>query len=186
MKLALTLASATALSLALAAPAQAEVFDFDKSHTQILFEYDHLGYSITQGSFGEWEGTLVVDADDPTASSLEVTIQTASIDTGFEGRDDHFRSADFFDVEAFPVATFVSTQVEQTGEDSLAVTGDLTILGTTQPVTLDVVVNTLSPHPMTNQLTLGFTATTQISRTDFGLGLYAPAIGDEVSIRISG
>lgn len=187
MRRALYLASAAALSLALAAPAlAAEDYVFDKSHTQILFEYDHLGNSITQGSFAEWDGTLAVDTENPAASRLEVTIQAASIDTGFADRDTHFASGDFFDVAAFPVATFVSTAVEQTGEDRLQVSGDLTIRGTTQPVILDVVVNNLAPNPMSNQLTLGFTATTTISRTAFGLGMFAPAIGDEVSVRISG
>ena len=187
MKLALSLASATVLGLALTAPAlAAEDYVFDKSHSQILFEYDHFGYSITEGTFTDWDGTLVVDAENPAASRLEVTIQAASLSTGFADRDAHLKTGDFFDVEAYPTATFVSTGVEQTGEDTLAVSGDLTIHGTTVPVTLDVVINGLSRHPMTNQTTLGFTASATVSRTAFGLGLFTPMVGDEVSIRISG
>jgi polyisoprenoid-binding protein YceI len=187
MKHALSLASAAVLGLTLAAPAfAAEDYVFDKSHSQILFEYNHFGYSTTQGTFTDWDGTLSVDTENPAASRLEVTIQAASLATGFADRDTHLKTADFFDAEAYPTATFVSTGVEQTGEDTLAVTGDLTIHGTTLPVTLDVVVNDLSPQPMTNQTTLGFTATATVSRTAFGLGLFAPMVGDEVSIRISG
>lgn len=188
MKHALSLASAAILGLSLAAPAMAaeEEYVFDRSHTQILFEYDHLGFSITQGTFTEWEGVLVIDADNPAASRVEVTIQAASLSTGFADRDAHLRSADFFETDTYPTATFVSSHVEQTGENTLAVTGDLTIHGETREVTLDVVVNAHGPHPMSGQTTLGFTATTTVSRSDFGLGLYAPAVGDAVTIRISG
>lgn len=183
----LSLVPAAALGLALAAPTvAAEDYVFDKSHTQILFEYDHLGFSTTQGSFGEWDGTLTIDVDDPAASQVEITIQAASLDTGFADRNAHLMSPDFFNVEAHPTATFVSTAVEQTGENTLAVTGDLTLLGTTQPVTLDVVINAHDAHPMSGHTTLGFTATTTVMRSEFGLGLFAPAVGDEVEIRISG
>lgn len=182
-----TLLASGILVAGAAAPAlAAEEYVFDKSHTQILFEYQHLGYSITQGSFTEWDGTLMVDEADPTASSLDVTIQTASLYTGFAGRDQHFLSPDFFDAEANPTITFVSNAVEQTGDSTLAVAGDMTINGITQPVTFDVVINQISPHPMSEVRTLGFTATTEVKRTDFDLGMFAPYVGDEVSIRVSG
>lgn len=175
------------LAAGAAAPAlAAEEYVFDQSHTQILFEYQHLGYSITQGSFTEWAGTLLVDEADPSASSLDVTIQTASLYTGFADRDTHFLSGDFFNAEVNPTITFVSTGVEQTSENTLAVAGDMTINGITQPVTFDVVVNQLAPHPMSEIKTLGFTATTEVKRTDFDLGMFAPYVSDEVSIRVSG
>jgi polyisoprenoid-binding protein YceI len=179
--------SGLVLAAAIAAPAMAaEDYVFDQSHTQILCEYDHLGYSITQGTFADWDGILTVDEADPAASGLEVTIQAASLETGFADRDAHLSSPDFFDVAANPTATFASTAVEQTGENTLAVTGDMTIHGTTQPVTFDVVVNKLDANPMTGQRTLGFTATTTLSRSAFGLDMFTPYIGDEVAIRVSG
>ena len=182
-----TLIASGILAAGAASPAlAAEEYVFDQSHTQILFEYQHLGYSITQGSFTEWAGTLLVDEADPSASSLDVTIQTASLYTGFADRDAHFLSADFFNAEVNPAITFVSTSVEQTGESTLAVAGDMTINGVTQPVTFDVVVNQLAPHPMSEIKTLGFTATAEVKRTDFDLGMFAPYVGDEVSIRVSG
>lgn len=187
MKLATTPGLVLAAAMALAAPAlAAEEYVFDQSHTQILFEYDHLGYSITQGTFTDWDGTLMVDEADPSASSLEVTIQAASLHTGFADRDSDLQSENFFDVATYPTAGFVSTAVEQTGENTLAMTGDMTIHGTTLPVTFDVVVNKIDAHPMTSQRTLGFTATTTLSRSAFGVDMFTPFVGDEVAIRISG
>lgn len=170
-------------SPALAAP---EEYVFDQSHTQILFEYSHFGNSITQGTFVDWNGSLMVDTDEPSASSLDVAIEASSLHTGFGDRDTHLKTADFFDVETHPAITFTSTEVSPTGENSLQVSGDMTIHGTTLPVTFDVIVNNLAPNPMTQQVTLGFTATTLVSRTAFGVGMFTPMVGDEVAIRISG
>ena len=174
-------------TMATALPAlAAEEYVFDQSHTQILFEYDHLDFSVTQGAFTAWEGTLMVDEADPAASRLDVTLQADSLETGAADRNAHLLSDDFFAAEAHPAITFVSTAVEQIGESTLAVTGDMTIRGTTVPVTFDVVVNQLAAHPMTSQRTLGFTATTTVSRSAFGLDMFTPYVGDAVAIRVSG
>ncbi|MEP3669908.1 MAG: YceI family protein, partial [Roseibium sp.] len=132
-------ASAFALSL-LAGTAVAEpvAFDFDKSHANLAFSYNHLGYSTTEGRFGEWDGTLLIDKETPADSTVEFTIDVSSIDTFFADRDKHFLSADFFNAEAFPTAAFKSTKVEQVGENQLEVTGDLTIKDITKPATLQV------------------------------------------------
>lgn len=190
MKFAIKLTPGVLLAGAMISGGQAaaapEEYVFDQSHTQILFEYDHFGNSITQGTFVDWSGTLMVDTDEPAASSLDVSIEASSLHTGFADRDTHLKTADFFEVETYPAITFTSTEVSQAGENTLQVTGDMTIHGTTLPVTFDVVVNNLAPHPMSQQLTLGFTATTTVSRTAFGVGMFTPMVGDEVAIRISG
>ena len=174
-------------TMATAMPALAvEEYVFDQSHTQILYEYDHLGFSITQGTFTAWEGTLLVDETNPAASRMDVTLQADSLETGSAERDAHLQSDDFFAAETHPTVTFASTAVERTGENTLAVTGDMTIRGATVPVTFDVVVNQLAAHPMTSQRTLGFTATTTVSRSAFGLDMFTPYVGDAVAIRVSG
>ncbi|MEZ5670323.1 MAG: YceI family protein [Alphaproteobacteria bacterium] len=185
MKLAASLAASLALGL-IAPAGAADSFQFDPSHTQILFEYDHLGFSTTQGTFTDWQGTLSVDEAEPANSRLSVTIVADSLHTGWADRDAHLRSADFFDVATYPTVTFASTAVERTGDETLTVAGEMTIRGTTQPVVFAVEVNGLADHPMTGVRTLGFTATTQVSRSAFGLGLFAPAVGDAVTIRVSG
>ena len=99
--------------------------------------------------------------------------------------DEHLRSAVFFDAEKFPASTFKSTNVEANGKDRLKVTGDLTIKGISKAVTLDVTLNHAGVHPMTKLESIGFDATATIKRSDFGVGMYAPAVSDEVTLRIT-
>ena len=179
------LASAAVGAALIAAPAVAEEFAFDPSHTHILFTISHFGFSDVQGEFLDFEGSVALDPDAPENSSVSVTIDTASIDTGWEARDEHLRNADFFDVGTHPTMTFESTAVEMTGDDTALVTGDLTILGTTQSVTLDVTLNAMGPHPFREGVTVaGFRATGSIDRTEFGLAYGSPGVGDEVQIHI--
>lgn len=173
--LALTLLSATAF-------AEPVAYDFDKSHANLSLSYNHLGFSTTEGRFGDWEGTLLIDADAPEASSIEFTIDVASLDTFFADRDKHFLSADFFDVEKFPKATFKSTSVEKTGDNTLKVTGDLTIKDITKPAVLDVTVTTFGEHPMAKKQAAGFAVTGVIKRSDYGMDLYVPYVGDDVTV----
>ncbi|WP_306143641.1 YceI family protein [Roseibium sp. MMSF_3412] len=176
-------ASALALSL-LAAPAVAEpvAYDFDKSHANLSFTYNHLGYSTTDGRFGDWDGTLLIDKDTPANSSVEFTINIDSLDTFWADRDTHLKSPDFFDAAKFPQATFKSTKVEQTGENQLDVTGDLTLRGITKPVTLTVDVLALGDHPMAKKPAAGFAVTTVLKRSDFGMDKFVPYVGDEVTV----
>lgn len=176
-------ASALALSL-LAGTAVAEpvAFDFDKSHANLAFSYNHLGYSTTEGRFGEWDGTLLIDQETPANSSVEFTIDVASMDTFYADRDKHLLSADFFDAETYPTATFKSTKVEKVGENQLEVTGDLTIKGVTKPTTLTVNVTTLGEHPMAKKEAAGFAISTVLKRSDFGMDMYVPYVGDEVTV----
>ena len=185
-RLAVSLAGAMALGAAvLAAPAQAaEEYVFDEGHTFILFDVSHLGFSRTHGQFRTFEGTFMLDREEPANSSVTMVIDAASLDTRHEARDAHLRNADFFNVEAYPEITFVSTDVELTGEATALVTGDLTMLGVTRPVTLDVTLNQLGEHPMNGNTVAGFTATTTLNRSDFGMTSYVPAVGDDVAILI--
>lgn len=180
--------AAVALTTALfSAPALAEPveYEFDMSHANIAFSYNHLGYSTTDGRFGDWEGTLVIDEDAPENSSVEITIDMNSIDTFWEERDAHLKSADFFNVEANPTATFKSTKVEQVDEDELEITGDLTINGQTRETVLEVNVNKMAEHPMLKKPAVGFTATTTVLRSEFGMDKFVPYVSDEVDIVIN-
>ncbi|WP_298957646.1 YceI family protein [uncultured Roseibium sp.] len=176
-------ASAFALSL-LAGTAVAEpvAYDFDKSHANLTFSYDHLGYSTTEGRFGSWNGVLLIDKETPANSSIEFTIDIASMDTFWADRDTHLKSADFFDAEKFPEATFKSTNVEQTGEKQLAVTGDLTVRGITKPVTLTVDVTSIGEHPMAKKAAAGFAVSTVVKRSDFGMDKFVPYVGDDITV----
>ncbi|QDG77879.1 YceI family protein [Labrenzia sp. PHM005] len=175
--------SAFALSL-LAGTAFAEpvAFDFDKSHSNLSFTYNHLGYSTTDGRFGDWDGTLKIDKETPANSSVEFTIQIGSLDTFWADRDIHLKSPDFFDAAKFPEATFKSTKVAQTGEKQLEVTGDLTLKGITKPVTLTVDVTAMGEHPMAKKEAVGFAVSTVIKRSDFGMDMFVPYVGDDVTI----
>lgn len=179
--------AASALALALfATPALAEpvAYSFDKSHSNLSFTYDHLGYSTTDGRFGNWDATLLIDADKPEASSIEFTIDTTSLDTFFADRDTHLKSADFFDVAKFPQATFKSTKVTKTGDKELEIVGDLTIKGVTKPATLAVKVTTMGEHPMAKMPAVGFAGTTTIKRSDYGMNMFVPYVSDEVTITL--
>jgi len=175
--------SAFALSLLTgAAFAEPVAYEFDKSHSNLSFTYDHLGYSTTDGRFGEWDAQLLIDKDTPANSSINFTIDVNSLDTFWAERDEHLLSADFFDAAQHPQATFESTSVEQVGENQLAVTGDLTIKGVTQPATLDVIVTAMGEHPMAKKPAVGFKVTTTIKRSDFGMDAFVPYVGDDIAI----
>jgi len=176
-------AGALALSLLTGtAIAEPVAYEFDKSHANLSFAYNHLGYSTTEGRFGNWDGTLLIDKDEPSRSSIEFTIDITSLDTFFADRDTHFLSADFFDAGKYPTATFKSTKVEKTGDNQLQVTGDLTIKDVTKPVTLDVNVTALGEHPMAKKEAAGFSITTVVKRSDYGMDMFVPYVGDEVTV----
>ena len=177
------------LSAALFLPAgiatAAEKYTLDSSHSQVVFSYDHLGFSTTYGMFSGFEGEIMFDRDNPAASSVQVSMPVKSMFTGWQEREAHFFSADFFDAQDDDMITFVSTGIEVTGDSTALITGDLTMNGVTQPVVLDATLNQTGTHPMAGQEWAGFDATTTLKRSDFGLGLFAPAVSDEVEVRIS-
>ncbi|PKP84039.1 MAG: hypothetical protein CVT80_10390 [Alphaproteobacteria bacterium HGW-Alphaproteobacteria-2] len=178
-------AAALAAATATAAWAAPEKYVLDPGHSQVLFSYNHLGYSTTWGMFGGFEGEIMFDQEDPAASSVSVSIPVRSMLTGWEKRFQDFMSPDFFDAQEGDVATFTSTGIQVTGENTALITGDLTINDITQPAVLDAKLNQAGVHPQANKPWAGFDATTTILRSDFGLGLFAPFVGDEVTINIS-
>lgn len=179
------LAAGLAFGLASAAAAAPETYTLDPSHSQIVFSYNHLGFSTTTGMFSGFEGTIRFDAEDPAASSVEVAFPTASLITGWDERTAHFLTADFFGAEEAPEISFTSTAIEVTGEKTGKITGDLTINGITKPVVLEAEMTQMGEHPMAKAPWVGFNATTAIVRSDFDMGQFAPFIGDEVSVSIS-
>jgi polyisoprenoid-binding protein YceI len=173
------------LAAALAVPAlAADTFKIDGAHTQAGFAVKHLMISTVRGEFGKTEGVVVFDEANPAKSSVEATIDAASIDTRDAKRDEHLRNADFFEVAKFPKITFKSTKVEKAGE-GLKVTGDLTIKGVTKSVVLDVTGPTAEVKDPWGNAKRGVSASTKINRKDFGVS-YGPnaVVGDEVTITI--
>ncbi|WP_308917347.1 YceI family protein [Jannaschia sp. LMIT008] len=183
-----TMLVATAAATTLAgAPAFAdpEAYVLDSSHSQIVFSYDHLGFSTTYGMFSGFEGEIMFDVDDPANSSVNVSMPLEMMFTGWEQRDAHFQSPDFLDAAANQTVSFTSTSIEVTGEDTALITGDLSLGGVTQEVVLDAKLNQAADHPMQNTPWLGFDATTTLLRSDFDAGNFAPFVSDEVEVIIS-
>ena len=180
-------ASAAIAAATLSAPAFASSQDYvlDASHSQIVFSYDHLGYSTTYGMFSGFDGTITFNQADPAASSVNVSFPVRTMLTGWEARFDHFMSGDFFDAAADEMVTFTSTSIEVTGETTALITGDLTLNGITKPVVLDAKLNQVGDHPMEGKPWAGFDATATILRSDFEVGAFAPFVSDEVNIMIS-
>jgi polyisoprenoid-binding protein YceI len=139
----------------------------DPSHSTVEFSAKHMMFTTVKGRFGDVEGTITVAGTTPDTASVEATMKAASIDTRTEQRDQHLRSADFLDAENFPTVTFKSTKIEGP-KDNFTMTGDLTIRGTTRPVTLDVTYEGAGKDPWGNDR-MGFSATGKIDRRDFGL-----------------
>ncbi len=178
---------AVALLAATATPALAEpvTYTIDPTHTQIEFTYSHFGFSNITGRFDASEGKVTYDPANPSASSIQITTQMASVSTGVAKLDEHLKNADFFDATQFPTATFKSTKVEAAGEGKLALSGDLTIHGVTLPTTFEVAINQVGDHPMKGKPAAGFDATGKIDRTAFGIDKYAQATGPEVKLAIT-
>src|ERR1700712_3720481 len=143
-------------------------WDLDPSHTGLRFSARHAMVATVRGGFKAFSGSLHFDADDVAKSTAEVTIDTASIDTGTDGRDQHLRSADFFDVEKFPTITFSTTRVEQVDDETFTLVGDLTIREVSKEVSITVEFLGLSPDPGGNTRA-GFEGKGEISRKEWGL-----------------
>lgn len=167
------------------AAASGEKYTLDPSHSQIVFSYNHLGFSTTFGMFSGFEGDIVFDQENPANSSVSVTMPASMMFTGWEQRDQHFASADFINVAENEIVSFESTGIEVTGDDTALITGDLTLAGVTKEVVLDTKLNKTGEHPMAGVDWAGFDATTTLKRSDFGIGAFAPFVSDEVEVRIS-
>lgn len=176
--------------LVLPAIASASTWVIDPDHSSVGFKVRHLMVSNVKGSFTSFKGTVELDEKDVTKSKVTVAIDTESIDTNVQKRDEHLRSADFFDVAKYPTMTFSAKKITQNGQGRLAITGDLTLHGVTREVTLDTdALSAESKDPWGN-IRRGTTATATIDRKDFGLTWNAAletggfAVGDEVAITL--
>ncbi len=181
---------AVVLALApLAALAETATWTIDPSHTQSMFTVRHMVITNVQGQFDKTTGTVKLDDKDVTRSSVEATIDAASVNTRVANRDADLRSPNFFDVAKYPTITFRSTKVERAGEGKLKVTGDLTMHGVTRPVVLDVEGPTAPIKDPQGKQRAGLSASTSVNRKDFGLNWNkmveaGPVVGDQVKIEI--
>jgi polyisoprenoid-binding protein YceI len=159
-------------------------YELDPHHWSITFDVDHFKYSRFTMRFDRTTAQLDWSEGGLNRSSIATTIDAASVDTNVPLLDKLVKGADMFDVARYPQIRFVSTRFERTGDARGTLIGDLTIRGTTQPVTLDVTFNGFAPDPLTKQDTLGFSAEGHFSRGSFGLSTWFPAVGDDVHVRI--
>jgi polyisoprenoid-binding protein YceI len=178
-------AAALAASPALAA----DTYQFDKSHTTVGFQVRHI-FTMLGGKFQDYSGTILIDRARPERSSVEFTIQAGSIFTNDARRDEHLRSADFFDVREHPSITFKSTSVKAAGANVYEVTGDLTMRGVTKRITLPVTLLGEGKDPWGNEK-VGFDVSTTLDRKDFGINWNKTLdqggllVGDEVKVQIA-
>jgi polyisoprenoid-binding protein YceI len=162
----------------------AGTYKIDPAHTQVLWELNHMGFSLFDGAFAEPTGSLVIDPKRPTAAVLDVVIPIGQITTTNAKLNQHLQTADFFDAAKYPTATFKSTRVEVSGRTA-KIYGNLTLKGVTKPVVLATTFIGAGTHPMTKNTAIGFRATTTIKRSDFALGYYVPVVGDTVTLTIN-
>ena len=169
----------------------AEVYKFDQGHTEIQFGWSHAGVSIQHGEFTKADGVLSLDPGNIEGSTINVTIDAASVSTGVEALDTHLKSSDFFDVEKHPTVTFTSTAVKKTGDKTADVSGDLTIHGVKKPAILKVTMTHRGTHPVGKYLShykgswVAFAAETEINHLEFGVGSYAAGPTDKITVRIN-
>src|SRR5690554_633172 len=163
-------------------------WNVDKAHAKLAFSTVHLGISDVAGLFNEFDAGIVAAEDDFSDAVFELVVDVASIDTEVEMRDDHLRSADFFDVEQFPEMTHKSTSIKKAGQDRYTLTGDLTIHGVTKPVDMELWYRGTIENPQSKAITSGFQVTGTIKRSDFDIGPSFPfgMISDEVAIKADG
>lgn len=165
--------------------AQSGTYVIDPAHTLVLAQWDHMGFSEPSANFSGAEGTIVYNAEDVGASSVQVTFPMSGIASFTPEFDEHLRSSDFFAAAQFPSASFTSTRIEPAGVNRFRVTGDLVIKDVTQSITLDATLNGAGEHPMTGKQAIGFSATTDLARSDFGMTMAIPAVSDAVHLRIT-
>ena len=165
---------------ALAAP---ETYVIDNKHTFPKFEYIHLGYSLQQSRFDKTSGKITIDRAAKTGSA-DITIDTTSVNTGYDVFNGHLKGDGYFDVEKFPTITYKATRFKFDGDKPVAIDGDLTVKGITKPVTLTLTGFNCMPNPMTKKETCGANAISKVRRSEFNLAKGVPHVGDEVSLSI--
>ena len=163
--------------------AATDTYTIDPSHTYTHFSVSHLGFSIMRGRFDQTSGQLTINRAAKTGS-VDVIIETASLNTGLKKRDDHLRSPDFFNTAEFPKATYKSTAIKFNGDIPTTVEGRLTLLGVTKSVTLAIKAFKCGKNPMNQKSMCGIDATANIKRSDFGMSYALPGVGDNIKLTI--
>lgn len=160
-----------------------ETLILDPKHSYILWHIEHLGFS---SQAGKWyvNGTVTLDKDNPQQSKVSATIKIADLITGIPDLDNHLKGPLFFDIEKFPNATFVSDKIDVLSKNTAKIHGMLNLHGVTKPIVLEVTLNKVGKNPITDKMSVGFTGTTLIKRSDFGMKTLLPEVGDEVKIEI--
>jgi len=177
-------ALAIAAGISSAAFAAPETYTIEGTHTFPRFEYSHFGYSTQLSRFDKTTGTITLDKAAKTGS-VDVTIDTTSVNTGYPLFNQHIQGEDFFDTAKYPTITYKSTKVNFDGDKPATIEGNLTVKGVTKPVTLTVTSFHCMPHPMLKKDACGANATATIKRSEFNAGKYAPYVGDEVKLTIA-
>lgn len=178
------LACGVLIGLALAAAGAPRGWKVDPVHSGVLFRVDHLGLNHVYGRFTKFDGEVILDEANPAGSSVKVSVEAASIDTAVEMRDNELRSDHYFNVAQFPTIEFQSTKVEQAGDGTYKVTGNLTLLG----VTREVVAEAKRGGPMTDARgtrRIGFETTFTIRRSEFGMSRGVGMVSDEVELTVA-
>lgn len=168
------------------ASAEPRLFKIDPSHFSIAFSADHIGYGPTRGLFLKGSGSFLFDEENKTVSDVEIVIDASSVFSNDKRRDDHLRSPDFLNAASFPQITFKMTDATPLSETTGTMKGDLTLLGTSKPVSVDVTLNKVGPYPFGNSYVAGVSARAVINRSDWGMS-YAVEngwVGNEVTIEI--
>jgi len=174
---------ALAASISTAAFAAPETYVIDSKHSMPRFSYSHFGYSTQLSSFDNASGKITIDRTAKTGS-VEVTIDTTSVNTGFSLFNEHIQAEDFLNTAKFPKATFISSKMNFDGDKPSTIDGTLTLKGVSKSVTLTVTSFMCMPHPMLKKDACGANASTVVKRTDFNMGKHAPYVGDEVTITL--
>jgi len=186
-KILTTISVLASLSLVSLAQGEVKTFTIDPNHSQVGFKVRHF-FNQIPGHFSDFSGQILVDTNDMTKSEITATIKPASISTGNTDRDSHLQEKDYFDTTKFATITYKSTKWEITGKDKYKITGNLTMLGQTKPVVLDVTYlgeqKGVGPH-YGNMLINGWEATGTLKRSDWGMDSGGPIVGDEVDIELS-
>jgi len=161
----------------------AGTYDLDGNHSYAHWTVNHMGFTPLDGMFGNASGTLTIDPANPEDASVDVTFDMTALTTHVDAFTKHLKSGDFFNVEEYPTARFVSTGVEVDGDEA-TITGNLTMHGVTKPVTLEAEFFGAGDNPMNKKLNIGFTAETTIKRSEFGLDYAIQVVPDEVELSI--
>lgn len=173
------------LLLVIAGPATAaDTYKLEPTHSSATFYYPHFGMSHPSGKIIGATGTVVLDSDQPTNSTVTASLPISALTTGLPDFDKDLKGPDYFDADQFPTATFTSTKVEVTGENTANVSGDLTVHGVTQSVVLSVTFNKKAFNPALFKTGVGFSATAHVSRKAFGLSKLEPFVGDDIDLVI--